>query len=42
MAKIVAYADAEIESVDFCKSPYYATIKALKLAGLSAEQIDFY
>ena len=42
LARILAYADAEIESTDFCRSPYYATMKALKKAGLKVEDIDFF
>jgi acetyl-CoA C-acetyltransferase len=42
MGRILAYADSEIESVDFCVSPYYATVKALKKAGLSVEDIAYF
>ena len=34
LARIVAYADYEMESVDFCKSPFFAAEKALNKAGL--------
>lgn len=42
LARIVAYADFEMESVDFCKSPFYAAEKAMAKAGLKKEQIDFF
>lgn len=42
LARIVSYADAEVESVDFCKSPYFAAIKALQKAGLNVSDIDYF
>lgn len=42
LGKIIAYADSEIEPIDFCKSPYYSTVKALKKAGLKIEEIDLF
>ena len=42
LAKIIAYADYEIDSVDFCVSPFYAAEKALKKANLKIGDIDFF
>lgn len=42
VARIVAYADFEAESIDFCTSPFYAAEKALAKAGLNKDQIDFF
>jgi acetyl-CoA C-acetyltransferase len=42
LARIVAYADAEIEPVDFSIAPNYSTKKALARAGLNIGQIDFF
>lgn len=42
LAKIVAYADAEIEPVDFSIAPHYATKNVLTKAGLKIENIDYF
>lgn len=42
LARIVSYADAEIEPIDFCVAPYSASLLALKRANLTVEQIDFF
>lgn len=34
LAKIIAYADAEIEPIDFSIAPHYAAKKVLKKANL--------
>ena len=41
LAKIVSYADAEIEPIDFSIAPHYSAKKALAKAGLGIEAIDF-
>lgn len=42
LCKILAYADAEVESVDFCRSPYYSSMKALEKANLQISDIDYF
>ena len=42
MARIVEYADAELDPVDFSIAPHKATKKVLARAGLSLGQIDFF
>lgn len=42
MARIVSYADAEVEPIDFCIAPSRACEKALERAGLSMGQIDYH
>jgi acetyl-CoA C-acetyltransferase len=42
LARIVSYADAEIEPVDFAIAPHYSTKKALARAGLSIGNIDYF
>lgn len=42
LAKIVAYADAEIEPIDFSIAPNYSTKKVLAKAGLGIESIDYF
>jgi len=42
LARIVNYADAEIEPVDFAISPHYSTKKVLSKAGLTIGNIDFF
>lgn len=42
LARIVNYADAEIEPVDFSIAPHYSTKKALSKAGLKIQDIDFF
>lgn len=42
LARIIGYADAEIEPVDFSIAPNYSTKKALARTGLSIGQIDFF
>ena len=37
LARIVSYADAEVEPVDFCIAPASATPKALERAGLTMD-----
>lgn len=42
MARIVNYADAEIEPVDFSIAPQYSTKKVLSKAGLKINDIDYF
>lgn len=42
MARIVNYADAEIEPVDFSIAPQYSTKKVLSKAGLKISDIDYF
>ncbi len=42
LARIVEYADAELDPVDFSIAPHKATKKVLTKAGLSIGQIDFF
>ena len=42
LARIVSYADAEVDPVDFCISPSQAASKALNRAGMRMPQIDFH
>lgn len=42
LARIVNYADAEIEPVDFSIAPQYSAKKALLKAGLKISDIDFF
>jgi acetyl-CoA C-acetyltransferase len=42
LARIVGYADAEIEPVDFSIAPNYSTKKVLARTGLNIGQIDFF
>jgi acetyl-CoA C-acetyltransferase len=42
LAKIIGYADAEIDPLDFCIAPYYATNKVLERTGLKLSDIDFF
>lgn len=42
LARIVAYADAEIEPIDFSIAPNYSTKNVLKRAGLNINNIDFF
>jgi acetyl-CoA C-acetyltransferase len=42
LARIVNYADAEIEPVDFSIAPQYATKKVLQKAGLKISDIDYF
>lgn len=42
LARIVGYADAEIEPIDFSIAPNYSTKKVLAKTGLSIGQIDYF
>lgn len=42
MARIVSYADAELDPIDFSIAPHKATNKVLSRAGLSLGQIDWF
>lgn len=42
LGKIVAYADAEIDPIDFCIAPHYASKKALLYAGLSLHNMNYF
>jgi len=42
LCKILAYSYAEVESVDFCRSPYYSSMKALEKANLQISDIDYF
>jgi acetyl-CoA C-acetyltransferase len=42
LARIVNYADAEIEPVDFSIAPQYSTKKVLQKAGLKISGIDYF
>lgn len=41
-ARIVSYADAEVEPVDFCVAPALAAQLALKRAGLAVTDINYF
>lgn len=42
LARIVSYADAEVDPMDFCIAPAKSSVKALERAGLKMPQIDFH
>ncbi|EGR34678.1 hypothetical protein IMG5_004260 [Ichthyophthirius multifiliis] len=42
LAKIISFADAEVDPIDFCIAPTKAAQKALVLAGMKQQQIEFY
>jgi acetyl-CoA C-acetyltransferase len=42
LARIVSYADAEVEPVDFCVAPAKSSAKALSRAGLKMRDIQFH
>ena len=42
LARIVNYADAEIEPVDFSIAPQYSTKKVLSKAGMKVSDIDYF
>jgi acetyl-CoA C-acetyltransferase len=42
LAKIIGYADAETEPIDFSIAPHYAAKSVLKKTGLKVENIDFF
>jgi acetyl-CoA C-acetyltransferase len=42
LGRVVAYADAEIDPIDFCIAPHYASKKALMYAGLNLPNIDYF
>ncbi len=42
LARIVDYADAELDPIDFSIAPHKATKKVLAQSGLSIGQIDFF
>ena len=42
LARIVAYADAELDPIDFSIAPHKSTKKVLARAGLSIGQIDWF
>lgn len=42
LAKIINYADVEIQPIDFSIAPHYSTKKVLKKAGLALEDIDYF
>ena len=42
LGRLVGWADAEIEPVDFSIAPHYATKKVLSRLGLSIGQIDYF
>lgn len=42
LAEIIGYADAARESVDFTTAPSLAVPRALKVAGISAQDVDFH
>ena len=42
LARIVSYADHELEPIDFSIAPNYAARKAIEKSGLKIENIDFF
>ena len=42
LARIVNYADHELEPIDFSIAPHYAARKAAEKAGIKIENIDFF
>ena len=42
MARIVSYADAELDPVDFSIAPHKSTKKVLQRAGMNIGQIDYF
>ena len=42
LGRIIAYADAETEPIDFCVAPHHASLKALERAGLTISDIDYF
>ena len=42
LARIVGYADSELDPIDFAIAPHKATKKVLARTGLSLGQIDFF
>jgi len=40
LGRIIGYADAEIDPIDFCIAPYYAFNKLLEYTGKSMKDID--
>lgn len=42
LARVVSYADAEVEPVDFCIAPAKSAAKALQRGGLKISNIDFH
>lgn len=42
LGKIIAYADAETDPIDFCIAPHYASKKALIYSGLQLQNIDYF
>lgn len=42
LAKIISYADAEVDPIDFCIAPNVACNKALANANMSISNIDFH
>ena len=42
MARIVSYADAEVEPMDFCISPRFSSEKALERAGMKIQNMDYF
>lgn len=42
MARILAYADAEISPNDFCIAPSSSIKKALGMVGLTVGQVDYF
>jgi len=42
LARIVSYADSEVDPMDFCISPVKSAQKALEYAGKSLKDIDYF
>ena len=42
MARIIDYADYELQPIDFSISPYYAAKKAIEKSGVKVENIDYF
>ena len=42
LARIVSYADHELEPIDFSIAPHYSARKAIEKAGLNIDNIDFF
>lgn len=42
LGRIISYADAEVDPIDFCIAPHYASKKALMYSGLQLQNIDYF
>jgi len=42
LARIVSFADSEVDPIDFCIAPAKSSVKALERAGMKSSQIDYH